>query len=101
MVHTKIKPEVELFVTYRVARVVPVSHPLSDGRPPVLEKKLLGVLFAVTSPVAALSPGLRNLVFSVQVNLDPFSHPRGDSGLGAPGSAVMVFSQPNEGDTNT
>ena len=79
---------------HRVSRVVPVSLPLLERRPPVLEQELFGILLAAAVTVAALGGRAGDAVRPVKVNLDPLTHARLDHLLRAPSSAMDVLTKP-------
>jgi hypothetical protein len=70
-----------------------VRHPLAGARPPVFEDESLGVLLTLASAESALSCRSSQPVFSMKVDLDPFSNARLDYLFRAPSSSVNVLSK--------
>ena len=83
-------------ISHRMSRMILVSHPFSSTRPPVFEDESLGVLLTLASAESTLSGRSSQPIFSMEVNLDPFSHAGLDNLFRAPCSPVNVLSQPKE-----
>ena len=83
-------------ISHRMSRMILVSHPFSSTRPPVFEDKSLGVFLTLASAKSTLCGRSCQPIFSMEVDLDPFSNTRLDNLFRAPSSAVNVFPQPKE-----
>ncbi|KOX81196.1 hypothetical protein WN51_00103 [Melipona quadrifasciata] len=81
-------------ITYLLAPDVPVSNPLAELRPPVLQHVRLRVFDALAVAEASLGAGGGDHVDRVKIDFQPLARFRRDLLLRAPGTSVALLPQP-------